>query len=78
MDIRKLFRQDSLVTHYGYYMMDNTYKSSDGRIYRIINKPDELNIETLYDMDIDYGMLIWSDFADSRSNDRIVLKDRNI
>ena len=69
--------QDSLV-NYSDYMMDNSCKGLDGRIYRSINKPSDLSINVLHDMDTDYSILIWADFADSHSRDHVVLKDRDV
>lgn len=74
MDIRKL-----LSAYDDYSLMDNSCKSLDGRIYKTVKRPkDEFNTKDLMAMDIDYAILIWSDFANSHSNDHVVLKDRNI
>lgn len=80
MNIKKLLMRDSLVVGHGNcYMMDNSCKSLDGRVYRSFNKPNELNINIFSDMDIDYSILIWSDFADNHSNDHdVVLKDMRV
>ena len=78
MNIKKLLMRDSLVGHGNCYMMDNSCKGLDGRVYRSFNKPNELNIKILSDMDIDYSILIWSDFTDNHSNDRVVLKDMRV
>ena len=80
MDIRKLLRQDSLVTQDGCYMMDNSAKGLDGSMYyKTAKKPtDEFSAKDLMNKDIDYVLLIWSDFADSHSVDHVILKDRSI
>lgn len=77
MNIGKLLMRDSLIG-YSDYMMDNSCKGLDGSIYRSINKPSDLSINALHDMDIDYAILIWTDFADSHSRDYVVLKDRDV
>ena len=69
MNIGKLLMQDS------HYIMNNSCKAADGKIYRSINKPSDLSINTLHNMDIDYAVLIW---ADSHSRDYVVLKDRDV
>lgn len=60
-------------------MMDNSCKSVDGKIYRMFPRiADDILVEELKEDDIDYGMLIWTDFADSRNIDKVKLEDRNI
>ena len=59
-------------------MMDNSCKNVDGKIYRMFPDQDDLHVEDLKGGDIDYAMLIWVDFANSRNMDNVRLKDRNL
>jgi hypothetical protein len=78
MNIGKLLMQNFLVTSYGSYKMDNSYKGLDGTIYRSNNNPDDLCVKDLMNMDINCALLTWSDFADSHRSDHVELKDRDI
>lgn len=68
-----------MLYHYD-IMMDNSCKIVDGRMYKKLPRiaDDDILADDLKEGDIDYTLLIWSDFADSRSNDHVVLKNRNI
>lgn len=61
-------------------MMDNSCKSVDGMMYKISPRiaDDDILADDLKDRDINFALLIWSDFAGSHSNDHVVLKDRDI
>lgn len=60
-------------------MMDNSCKNVDGKMYKIFHRvEDNLLAEDLKEGDIDYAMLIWADFANSRNIDNVRLEDRNI
>lgn len=76
----RLVSHGRMLYHYD-SMMDNSCKIVDGMMYKKISPriaDDDILANDLKEGDIDYALLIWSDFADSRTGDHVVLKDREI
>lgn len=76
----RLVSHGRMLCHYD-SMMDNSCKIVDGMMYKKISPriaDDDILANDLKEGDIDYALLIWSDFADSRTGDHVVLKDREI
>ena len=59
-------------------MMDNSCKKVDGKIYKTFPDTEDLEVEDLRDAEMDYVMLLWTDFANNKRRDEVTLKDRNI
>lgn len=87
MDISKLVNRGGTVirghilykTRGGYeVMMDNSCKKVDGKIYNTFPDTEDLEVNDLRDEEMDYVMLLWTDFANNKGRDEVTLKDRNL
>ena len=74
MSLKKLLMEENIT-----FYMDNSSKGLDGSMYKTAKKPtDEFSVKDLMNRDVDYALLLWSDFANIHCSDHVVLKDRGI